>query len=57
MFNSFLHNYFDVDPTKLFSDLCPAKFLDASAKLSFHIKQNKCLKQKICMRIFGDIND
>jgi len=29
---SVLHNYFD-DPTKLFSDLYLAKFLDTSAKL------------------------
>jgi len=27
-------NYFD-DPTKLFSNLCPAKFLDVSAKSFF----------------------
>jgi len=31
---SILHNYFD-DPTKLFSDLYLAKFLDTSAKPFF----------------------
>jgi len=31
---SILHNYFD-DPTKLFLNLCLAKFLNTSAKLFF----------------------
>jgi len=36
---SILHNYFD-DPTKLFSDLYPAKFLDTSAKPFFLCTSN-----------------
>jgi len=38
-----LHNYFD-DPTKSFSNLYLAKFLDTSAKLFLLCKTNYTLK-------------